>query len=299
MKINTLTLSFVAMALTVGLGSCSLINKSSAANSSANGSYNVAGQTAAGNKHQSTVKKSVATGLEKDIAGEWAITKVGDIKVTVEEDAPYLTFAPAEGRFYSSNGCNILNGSYKVVSANTLEFANVLSTMRFCADVPFEQGISSVLTDGNKVKVLIKQIGKETYMYFNNNSGKALLTLVRHNMQFLDGQWQVTAINGKRINDEEANIFIDVASLKVHGNTGCNYFNGEILINPDEPNSISFSGMGVTRMTCPNIAQERLMLVALEETTSAVKVNDNTVAFANSRGQQVLTLTRSNKSADK
>lgn len=298
MKMKSLTLSLVALALTAGLGSCSLINKSSAGNTSANGASNVSGQIAAGNRHQSTDKKSAATGLDKDIAGEWAITKVGDIKVTVEEDAPYLTFAPAEGRFYSSNGCNILNGNYKT-TGNTIEFGKVLSTMKYCADVPFEQGISSVLTDGNKVKVLIKQIGKETYMYFNDNSGKALMTLVRHNMQFLDGQWQVTAINGKRIDDEEANIFIDVASLKVHGNTGCNYFNGEILINPDEPNSISFSGMGVTRMTCPNIAQERLMLVALEETTSAVKVNDNTVAFANSRGQQVLTLTRSNKSADK
>lgn len=276
---TTLSLAVAAM---LGLSSCSLINK------------NVSDNTT---KHQivpaeSKANTAVSNTLTKNINGEWTIIQVGKVKVAVEEDIPYLTFAADENRFYSSNGCNILNGSY-VVDGNNVRFSNVMSTMKYCQGIPFEQGISDVLKDGVSVKALIKKVGNESYLYFNDNSGKALMTLVRHNLQFLNGQWRVTGINGKHINDDEANVFIDMSSLKIHGNTGCNYFNGDILVNPNEANSISFSGMGVTRMACPKTDQERTMLVALEETVSVAQVNANTVAFANQAGKQVLTLTRS------
>lgn len=281
---TTLSLAAVAM---LGLSSCSLINK------------NVDGNTAQQQYVPVEPKASTTSNstLAKNMDGEWTIIQVGKVKVAVEEDIPYLTFSADEHRFYSSNGCNILNGSY-TVDANNVKFSNVMATMKYCQGIPFEQGISDVLKDGVTVKAMIKKIGNESYMYFNDNNGKALMTLVRHNLQFLNGQWLVTAINGKHINDEEANVFIDMSSLKIHGNTGCNYFNGDILVNPNEANSISFSGMGVTRMACPKTDQERTMLVALEEAASVVRVNANTVAFANGAGKQVLTLTRTDKTRE-
>lgn len=281
---TTLSLAAVAM---LGLSSCSLINK------------NVDGNTAQQQYVPVEPKASTTSNstLAKNMDGEWTIIQVGKVKVAVEEDIPYLTFSADEHRFYSSNGCNILNGGY-TVDANNVKFSNVMATMKYCQGIPFEQGISDVLKDGVTVKAMIKKIGNESYMYFNDNNGKALMTLVRHNLQFLNGQWLVTAINGKHINDEEANVFIDMSSLKIHGNTGCNYFNGDILVNPNEANSISFSGMGVTRMACPKTDQERTMLVALEEAASVVRVNANTVAFANGAGKQVLTLTRTDKTRE-
>ncbi len=82
------------------------------------------------------------------------------------------------------------------------------------------------------------------------------MTLRRHNMEFLNGNWRVTAIDGQPIDDEEANVFIDIAELKIHGNTGCNYFNGAIYIDPARTNAIDFSDMGVTRMACHKAEQE-------------------------------------------
>lgn len=235
--------------------------------------------------HTSSAAKSVAT----DIAGEWIITAVGSTTINQDEDMPYVTFEPSEGRFYGSNGCNVLNGSYSI-SGSTVSFSNVLSTQKYCPEVKYDGLITSILQDGKKAIVTLKNSGNETYMTLVNTDSHSTLTLRKHNMQFLNGQWLVTDINGKGINDEEANIFFDVNELKIHGNTGCNFFNGSILIDPTKANSINFSGMAVTRMACPKLDQERLMLVALEETETAVRNNDNSVSLRNSSGKTVLKL---------
>ena len=269
------------LAFALALGSCSLINPSSAGK----------GKTTVATPVSQPAATASADTLSKALAGEWSVLEVAGTKVDAEENVPYVSFVPAENRFYASNGCNILNGSYSL-KGNVLTFSNILSTLKMCADAPYESAINAAISEGRPVKALLKEIGSETYLYLNDNSGAPLMTLCRHNMEFLNGQWRVTAIDGKAIDDEEANVFFDIPSLKVHGNTGCNYFNGEILIDPSVPNSISFSGMGVTRMACYKGDQERLMLVALEETVTALPVNKNTVALANADGCQVLTLTR-------
>lgn len=227
--------------------------------------------------------------IASDLAGEWVIVKVGDRSIVRDENMPYINFVPAENRFYGSNGCNVLNGNYSV-KGHEISFSGVLTTMQYCPDVDFDGAINGIVQDGKTVSALIKKIGNETYLYFNDHAGKALMTLVRHNMQFLDGKWMIVSVNGKTIDDEEANVFFDINSLKIHGNTGCNYFNGSILIDPAVANSISFSGMGVTRMMCPNIDQERMILVALEETATAVAGSGDTAILLNSEKKPLITL---------
>ena len=85
---------------------------------------------------------------------------------------------------------------------------------------------------------------------------------------------------------------IDIDEGKLHGNTGCNIMNGEISIDMDQPNSISFSNIITTRMACPENSNETNLLVALEEVTSARPVSGNEVVLFNAQHQQVLTLAR-------
>lgn len=241
---------------------------------------------------QAGKEQAVHGNLAEMLAGEWAITAVGSRVIQVDEDIPYMNFVPAEGRFYGSNGCNVLNGNY-IVKGDCITFGAVLSTMKFCPGVDFDSAISGVVKDGATVHAKVKKIGNETYLYINDSNGKALMTLIRHNMQFLDGNWQVVKIKNKDIDDEEANVFFDIVSKKIHGNTGCNFFNGNIFIDPAVPNAISFSGMGVTRMACPKGDQERTMLVALEETTTAVAGrNTDTAILKDAGGKVVMVLKR-------
>ena len=112
-------------------------------------------------------------------------------------------------------------------------------------------------------------------------------------MEFLNGNWQVTSIDGNPVENDECTVFFDISELKIHGNTGCNFFNGKIYIDPARTNSIDFSDMGTTRVACPNAAQESAMLVALESTTTARSGRDGRVAvLLDSEGNELMTLKR-------
>lgn len=225
--------------------------------------------------------------------GQWEIRAAGDIKIDGDENLPYIHFQPSTGRFFASDGCNIINGDYLLRSDGVMMFSNTMSTMKYCQDIPYAAAIAAALNGQTKFTAESQRLGQETYIYLKTPEGKKALTLRRHNMEFLNGNWLVTSIDGRAVNDEECNIFIDIAELKVHGNTGCNFFNGEIYIDPARANAIDFSNMGVTRMACPKTAQETAMLVALEEAQTAIAgKNEKTVLFLDSKGKQVMTLKR-------
>lgn len=237
--------------------------------------------------------KPAANGnITNALSGQWTITQVGTTTINREEDVPYIIFNPKENRFYGNNGCNYINGSYQVDDNGLISFSKIMVTMKYCAGVEFDALINKVLNEGNKVKATFKTIGNESYLYLVDSNKQALMTLKRSNMEFLNGQWQVTEINGTSIDDEEANVFFDVAEGKIHGNTGCNFFNGKITFDPAEANSVNFSEMGVTRMACLKGEQERNMLVALERATTAINTGRDTVMLTDGSGKKLLVLRR-------
>lgn len=267
------------------------------------GSINTAGKAAASTASNSTkatetLPSNLATADNvakanpiTDIEGEWTIVKVNDQVIPADDQMPYITFEEVDstgGRFYCSNGCNILNGSYQLSPEGILTTANVAATMKYCPDVNYDSTISALLGGELTPTVAISTLGHDTILTLKAND----LTVVgrRHNMDFLNGQWQVVQLNGKPINDEEANIFIDINELKIHGNTGCNFFNGTIYIDPQQSNSIDFGNMGLTRMACPKYEQEQAMMLALEQTTTAIKGSHGRVLFLDAQGTPLLEL---------
>lgn len=227
------------------------------------------------------------------ISGDWTIVKAGDTEISLDDGMPYLIFSDSEGRFYAFNGCNYINGDYTYDQANgKITFANVVSTMADCPDIDFPSSISVVLNEGVSVKTSITEKGRESYMELMSNSGDALMTLRRHNLEVANGQWRIESIDGKKIDAEGLNVFLDIPAMKIHGNTGCNFFNGEIEIDPSEPSSIAFTRMGVTMKMCENAELERTMLVALEETTSYSLKGSDSLELKNSSGKTILKLVR-------
>lgn len=255
-----------------------------------NNGSKASGKTAAGTspRHAETDTGDGAA-LASVLPGEWLIVKVGNTVISQDEDMPYLTFEPSSGRFYSSNGCNILNGGYEL-DGTAISFRDVLSTMKYCGELEYDVLINRVVKDGVTVRAATERVGNETYIYMYDGNTQ-VMTLRRHNMEFLNGHWQVVTINGAAV-EGEADVFFDVAELKIHGNTGCNYFNGEIYIDHSKSNAVDFSNMGVTRMACPNTRQETAMLVALEQTAAAISGDDSEVMLLDSDGNAVMTLRR-------
>lgn len=222
-------------------------------------------------------------------AGEWVIESVGDTRIVREEDYPYITFVPSDDSFFASNGCNILNGSF-TVGKNNVTFHNVLATMKYCADTPFDTQINQVIADEKPWIYKYEVVNGEPFLYLSDAQGKRVMTLHKAGLDFLNGNWQVTDIRGEKFDNSEMSIFFDVEARKVHGSTGCNSFNGEIFVDPQNVRTLSLTNMAVTMRMCPNIAQQSKFLVGLEETTGARLNGDGTVSLVNADGQSVMIL---------
>ncbi len=227
--------------------------------------------------------------LDERIDGEWVIISAGGKTVPASDDMPYINFMRSEERFYASNGCNVLNGSYIISPAGVVTFDHVLSTMKMCPETDYEIPISSVLSGSEPVKVKITDMGHETYLSLLDSKGTEIMAR-KHNMDFLNGNWRIMTVNGKTVKSEEATIFMDINELKVHGNTGCNFFNGDLFINPEKSNAIDFSNLISTRMACPNMDEESAIMLALEETASAIQGSDRKVMLLSATGKELMTL---------
>ena len=228
-----------------------------------------------------------ATVNAADLQGEWTIVEVNGRSVGEPEEMPYIAFD--NGRFYGSNGCNILNASYSL-SGNKLTLSRVASTMRFCPDATFEHEINVALGDGTPRMIAIDKTKEGNTLTLYGDNAHKLIVAKQSKMSFINGQWQVTDIRGHAVDDEECNVFFDVAEGKVHGNTGCNFFNGTLYVAPSGGGEIDLSNMGVTRMACPKTEQETSMLVALEETAKVVQTGHNTAALLDKKCNHLISL---------
>lgn len=236
-----------------------------------------------------------STFADARLNGEWNIDNVNGQKVT-GEDRPFVGFDLSQSRFYGNNGCNLINGDAIIDRNNKLQFGNMISTQRYCADAPFQYIINTTLDQVRSYKV--SRYGNEYYLDLFNQRGHLIMVLRKHDIEFLNGAWRVTAINGEPNSNEAIRFVIDLPEKKIHGNAGCNIINGEISIDPDVANSVQFANIASTRMMCPDLSTETAVLVALEETEKVLAKSDDTISFINHAGNTVLQLVRIDPRAD-
>jgi len=285
----------LAGCLALSTGSCSLFQKSqgiSGAQGTATPATRPTHDRADSGQATAAGSKTAESAAAHDLSGEWLMVQVGAEILDRDEGMPYIIFDKS-GRFYANDGCNTINGNWSLGSDDRFNFSALMMTRRYCPDQDIQQGIASVLNSQQPVKATFSDTGAESYIDLADQSGKTAVRLRRANIDFLNGQWDVVAINGSSVNqDAPADIFFDIAERKVHGNTGCNYFNGEIYLDHRMSNAIDLSKMGVTRMACPYTEQETALLVALEEATTALSGGKNTAMLLSADGRELVTLRR-------
>lgn len=225
------------------------------------------------------------------VKGDWAIEKVYG-KDAVGEKAPFLKFVPKEKRVYGNNGCNVINATYTCNPADsTISFDHLVSTMMMCGmEGLTDYEINTAL--GAVRKYTWSQQDSNYYLYFQDESGEEVMRLMHQNFQFLNGTWSVTAVEGEPVKNPDMKMVIDVDEGKLHGNTGCNIFNGQMEIDMESANSISFSGIIVTRMACPDV-NEAGFIMALEEACAARPVSPTEVILYDNSHKEVMRLVRS------
>ena len=223
------------------------------------------------------------------INGEWIVYSAKG-KITSGDERPYIIFDEASKTMYANNGCNTLNAEYKISNEINIEFVNMLSTQRYCHDAQFELEINEALA--NVKSISVKESGNEYYMTFHNILNEPLMVLRKSNLDFINGTWKITKVNSTQCKNKDIELALDLEELKVHGRVGCNIVNGSMLLDASKPNSITFLDLITTMMSCPDMALETEILIALEKTEYYKKGKDNkTLTFYDKNTVAVLELT--------
>lgn len=296
MKTNTRILFIPAAAvLLLGSVSCSILKKEQGTNNTAIEVPQDRKPVIPPRQSDTYTPEELKKGVVK---GDWAIERVNG-KPAVGENAPFLKFEPSQNRVYGNNGCNTLNGEFKYsVSGHTISFSKLITTLMACSKAGITDTEINIAL--NKVRTYkLEEKNHQYFMYLYDDAGTCVMTLMHQNFDFLNGTWLVQTIKDKKININgkllvpDMKLVIDVPEGKIHGNTGCNILNGDLEIDMDTPNSISFQNMATTRMACPpDNNYETDLLVTLEEVTTAHPVNANSIELLNSQHQVIMTLVR-------
>lgn len=267
-----------------------------AASTSSCGTSNTAPSNTAGVVKTETLSQTEGA-IHKVLFGSWTALSVGTQKVT-GTDRPYIEFGenpanPFLVKCYAYDGCNYINGEYAVTPGGSIKpTQDNVSTMRMCPDAKYEMDFNIALKTMTSYK--IEKVGLDYILYLKNSSGATLLTLQKFENDFLNGAWSVKSIQGTSV-DPDLNLIlvIDLNEHSIHGDVGCNTLNGRITVNPDIQNSISFTDMATTRMTCPAIATEQALLNALNTVVSLRPAgSDDTAILLNAEGSEAVSLQR-------
>lgn len=268
-----------------------IVETAAAGNSAAS---SATGTSSASTSSLSTVNgiSAVSSTLPADFTpeGEWTIYSVRGNLVKGEE-RPYITLDLAAKRFYGNNGCNYINGDLTLSSPDKVSFTNVISTMKMCQDDEYQYLINLALND--VVSYSVRYEKPLTFLDLKDKTGATVMVLRRHNMDFLNGGWKVTELNGTPlVQDDDATMTFNTSDLKIHGTTGCNIFNGNLFIDPDKLNSLQIIGLATTRMACAPDSRETEFLLALESVETARLISPDTIGLFDVDGKQLFTMTK-------
>ena len=279
--------NIAAIGVAAVLAGCSLLKKEAS----------VAEQPADAMPLYPVTSTAAADNSANAISGKWYVRSVGTMTLSgIEDDEwPYLDFVASESRFYGSDGCNILNGEYRVSGAQTLELSNLASTLRLCQSdslsYPMQTAINSVGSF-----VITKAKDGSTLLTLKNSNDNIVMTLSKSDIDFLNGAWQVVAVNGKSIDVPEARLIFDVIDGHITGNASCNSLRGDISRNPRVENSLQISNISTTRKACPNLSIESALLIALEEVVTAKVDGKDHVKLLDAAGKTSVRLKRLTRS---
>jgi len=240
---------------------------------------------------------TVTTDGNRDVSleGRWYIRTVGMTRLVDIEDAdwPFVEFVPAEARFYGTNGCNVINGSYHTGADRSLSLSNIATSLRLCPDDSLSYLINDALTATSGYSTSPAPDGS-TVLSLHNQRNFTVMTLRKSDIDFLTGPWQVVKINGEECTAPDARLVFDISGNRISGNAGCNRLIGELTRDPKVSASVQFSNLATTRMMCPDMQSESALLIALEMVQSA-RQKGNIAELLSSSGKVVVELERLSK----
>ena len=242
------------------------------------------------NAAEQPMQDVAVTNPAQQLYGEWDIITMRKKKVySLERAYLYLDFKGGN-KVYGNNGCNTINGRFQL-SGNNLKFEDFISSGESCRNVTNEKTIMHALADTRRF-TLEAQYNAQ-YMNLMNSKGNVVLVLKRHNLDAMNGAWLIKEIDSENVSDLNMRVVIDAEMQTIHGNSGCNIFNGIITLDPTKDMAIQFEDLhSGDNDECEEIDSETDLLLALERTESCKRINQQEMALLDNKGNIVIVLQR-------
>lgn len=107
------------------------------------------------------------------------------------------------------------------------------------------------------------------------------------------GDWNIVSVNGAKVdtsaNDRNPFIHFEGSSGRIYGNTGCNNLMGNCVFD-HKKGTVSFSQLGSTMMSCPDMDTEMSILKALEKSVYYNADQKGIIKLMAADGTVILTL---------
>jgi len=241
-------------------------------------------------EQSSTPSAVVITDPARQLYGEWTLLTIKD-KPVITDNRAYIYLDFAAGKVYGNNGCNDLNGTFQL-EGKQLTFGSMITTERSCHNGSSERSFMKALADVRQYELL--RLYNIEYLSLQNSKGHEIMRMKRQNLDLLNGAWTVKEIHGNNVSDRNVRVVVDADLQTIHGDTGCNIVNGLISIDTDtrKDMAVQFEDLHSTNYPCENIGAETNLLIALEQTVTCKRINDNEVALLDNKGTIVLVLHR-------
>ena len=223
--------------------------------------------------------------------GEWTmLTLKGKDINTIER--PFLFFNVSDSTLYGNNGCNVINGTFSTNAAHKISIDNIITSLAECHNHTSERNIMKALNEATSYK--ISEENGIRHLTLLNSKGHNLMYLKNQDINFLNGAWTVSSIAGESVSAKNVRIVIDIQEMKIHGNSGCNIFNGTLFIDPYKDWGVEFQKLISTRKMCRDIYIETALLVALEETQFCKQISKDEILLLGRDNIELATLKRLN-----
>jgi len=221
---------------------------------------------------RSSIKYKLVKVLEKqqdlrwELHGNWILNSRDGVALPKNDEQPQLKIDLTKKQLSGNNGCNDFSGVIMNVTSNKFYFERTSTTLRDCTDMPLADEFDNTLKNNATYKI------ENNTLFFFDEANKPVLTFTKKTVSYADVRikdiWGAIEINGEMVgkSDEMPRMELNLNTMQVFGNDGCNEFNGKIKSVTEQ--NIAFGLLMATKKRCPDMIIPAKFNQALQKAAS-------------------------------
>ena len=163
-----------------------------------------------------------------ELKGKWTLARLNDQVINRMISLPTMNIDLAQQRIAGNTGCNNYSGIIKKLTASQIDLSEIAMTRKMCANKNVEPAFAEAINNINSY-----EINGSTLNFFSDD-GKKVLTFIKDESPKISTRlhdiWTAIRIDGNPINrmTPTPNMELNLSTMKVMGNNGCNNYLGNI-----------------------------------------------------------------------